>query len=121
MKNLFRLFRFYSARAFSVSTIFAIVVWEPTLIIPFASTLAIVRTSRELYCEVVKTEERFRISLDPGYKDRRGSNGIAERGPGVFEREINFVFDTINGQRYLTKVRTAERTFALINRSGKMR
>jgi hypothetical protein len=32
-------------------------------------------------------------------------------GPGG---EIKLVFDTIEGRRYLTKVRTAERTFALV-------
>ncbi len=32
-------------------------------------------------------------------------------GPGT---EVKLVFDTIEGRRYLTKVRTAEKTFALV-------
>jgi hypothetical protein len=33
---------------------------------------------------------------------------------GLFGGDLRLVFDTIEGQKYLTKVRTANKTFALV-------
>lgn len=83
--------------------------------IPFAFNVG--DRSYEAGNYIVKLERRpmgsARLSIGDTKTDEV-QTVLLTTGPGSDSGDVKLVFDTVGGRRYLTKVRTPDRTFALI-------
>lgn len=83
--------------------------------IPFAFNIG--DRSYEAGNYIVKLDRRAGGSATLSVQDTKTDevqNMIVSIGAHSTSGQVNLVFDTINGQRYLTKISTPDRTFSLI-------
>jgi hypothetical protein len=116
MKKFIQIFSLVSMLVlFSALATFAQSGFGSDVNIPFAFNIG--DRSYEAGNYIVKLDRRSSGSATLSIQDTKTDKVhtmILNVGPHSTSGEINLVFDMFNGQRYLTKISTPERTFALV-------